>query len=186
MRNERLLLGLLPLSVVCGAFGLVASASCGSGSGVNDCFDYTTFKSTTPTVSFKNEVLPIFRNSCGLSDSCHGTPNPPAPAQRYYGPKKSAPTPSATEITAILMNLVGVTSVDEPDMKLIDPGHPETSFMMYKLDGDPQDPSSVNCSRLKCAATQTCLQAMPQSGNTLPAATRDTIRQWIAQGAMDN
>ena len=187
MRNERLLLGLLPFSVVLGAFGLISSAACsGSSGGVNDCYDYTGFDTTTPVVSFKTDVLPLFRNSCGLSSVCHGSTTPVAPAQHYYGPKLTDPAPSAAEITAILAGAVGVKSVDDPTMNIITAGDPSQSFMMYKLDGDPQDPSSVSCSKLACVASKTCLGAMPQAGNTLPAATRDIIRRWIAQGAKDN
>lgn len=186
MRNPRLILGLLPLSLLLGAFGLVSAACSSASGGANDCFDYTGFNATTPTVSFKTDVLPIFRNSCGLSSVCHGSTTPVAPAQHYYGPKNSDPLPSAAEITAILAGAVGVKSVDEPDMNIITAGDPSQSFMMYKLDGDPQDPTSVNCAKLACVAKKTCLTAMPQAGNILPAATRDTIRRWIAQGAKDN
>lgn len=182
MRNERLLLGLLPFSAFVGAIVM----ACGSSSSINDCFDYTKFDSATPTVSFRTDVLPIFRNSCGLSSVCHGSTSPETPAQHYYGPKKTDPAPSDSDIAMILADAVGVSSVDEPDMPIIDPGHPETSFMMYKLDGDPQSASGVNCSKLKCTAKASCGTAMPQSGNILPEETRDVIRRWIAQGAKDN
>jgi hypothetical protein len=198
MRNQRCLLPVFAVSLLFGAFGLVSAAcsnssgSGGSGAGgaVNDCFDYTSFNGMTPAAHFKADVLPIFRLSCGLSMACHGNPNPSVPGARFYGPSKSDPDPTAAEITMILSGIVGTSSVDEPDMDVIKAGDPAHSFMMYKLDAanDPMnpDPNSVNCSKLTCSSMMTCLVAMPSGGPQLPAAERDTIRRWIAQGAMND
>jgi hypothetical protein len=196
MRKERLLLSLLPLSLLFGAFGIV-SAACGgststsSGPGGSsaaggDCFDYTTFDAGA-TVSFKTDVLPIWQGSCGLSTSCHGNPTPGVMAQHYLGPNNMTTVTSA-EITTLLAGVVGVTSIDEPDMDVIKAGDPAHSFMMYKLDGDPNNPTSgVSCTKLQCATTMPngCLEPMPQ-GTQLPQMERDLIRSWIAQGALNN
>lgn len=190
MRKERLFL-LLPFAVALGVSGVLSSAACGGSSGsggsgtVSNCFDYSSFDGTSPAVSFKSDVLPIFRNSCGLSTSCHGSMNPPVPAQHYLGPANSAGDLTDAQISAIVAGIVGVQSVDEPGMAVVKAGDPANSFMMYKLDADPQDVSSVNCSKLACSTT-TCGTAMPQTGNILPADERDTIRRWIAQGAQAN
>jgi hypothetical protein len=196
MRNERALLSLLPLSLLFGAFGIISAACGGSTSGggtgastAGDCYDYSTFDGGGTTVSFVNEVLPIWRQSCGLSMSCHGDPSPTVAGQHYYGPALSAPAPSAAGITQILMDTVGVSSIDEPEMDVVKAGDPAHSFMMYKLDGDPNNIiSGVNCSKLQCATASpnACLLSMPSGGPQLPAAERDTIRRWIAQGALNN
>jgi hypothetical protein len=202
MRNVRQIRpALLPLLLV-GAFGLV-SAACGQASGGgggsgsggspggDGCFDYTNFDGTTPTVHFQADVLPTFRLSCGLSTSCHGT-EPPSPpptaAQHYLGPSISDPAPTAMQIEEILGGIVGKKSIDEPDMDVIAPGDPAHSFMLYKLDGDP-NPSNMNpitCPKLECVASMSCLLAMPLSGASLPDAERDTIRRWVAQGAKND
>jgi hypothetical protein len=189
MRNKRVIL-LLPLSIGLGAVGALSSACGGSssgGSGDPDCFDYSSFNAGA-TVSFKTQVLPIFRTSCGLSTVCHGSRTPALPGQHFYGPPLSeGPTVSDADIMLIRTGAVGANSVDEPDMQIINPTKPAESFMMYKLDGDPTTmPTGVTCSMLKCVATQTCGTGMPQSGQQLPPADRNTIRSWIAQGAPNN
>jgi hypothetical protein len=204
MRKQRILLSLLPLSLLFGAFGIVTVACGGSSSATgstgtaggsptgpaNDCFDYSTFDGGSPAVSFKADVLPIWRLSCGLSTSCHGNPSPTVVGQHYYGPPMSAPEPSAADITKILAGTVGVDSVDEPEMAVVKAGDPAHSFMMYKLDGDPSNiAAGVNCkTALQCATASPngCLESMPQGGPELGLAQRNTIRSWIAQGAQNN
>ncbi len=163
-----------------------ASSGGGGDSPANGCFDYTGFDGMTPTVTFKADVLPIFRTSCGLSASCHQSQTPPLPAEQYLGPSLSMPAPTAAQIASILSGIVGVKSVDEPDMDVVAPGDPAHSFMMYKLDGDPTNVNGLTCPNLKCAANMSCLLAMPSGGPQLPSTERDTIRRWIAQGAKND
>lgn len=189
--------GLVSSVTACGSGGGdtgAAGGTAGTGGGTggstaaSDCFDYTSFDGTTPAVSFQTDVLPIFRGSCGLSMSCHGNPSGTG-AQHFYGPKLSDPAPSAADLQAIFDQSVGQASVDEPSMKVIAAGDPAHSFLMYKLDGDPDAKdfnAQVSCAQLPCAATETCLESMPQGGPQLPADKRDVIRRWIAQGAMNN
>jgi hypothetical protein len=198
MGNVRLL-SILRLSLLLGASGLVAvactkSSSGSSGSGgegtstPGGCFDYTGFDETTPTVTFKADVLPIFQNSCGLSMSCHGANPPTVPSQMFLGPALPAMA-SSTDIAAIFAGAVGVKSVDDSDMDIIDPGSPESSFLMYKVDSDPMSVNGVTCSTLTCAAPSSatpCLSGMPLDGDQLSLADRDTIRRWIAQGAKND
>ena len=148
------------------------------GGGADECFDYSTFKGDSPAVSFSTEVLPIFRNSCGLSSSCHGT-NPP-PGQPYLGPNNDPANDPTMEEMTMLVSALDAPSKAEPTMNIVTPGSPQTSFLRYKLDG-------VDCSRLTCAKTQDCGDLMPV-GNTKPIALtqRDLIRRWIAQGAKVN
>jgi hypothetical protein len=208
MRNRRLFLGLLPLSILLGAFGLGAAAcgSSSSGGSAGDCYDYTSFVGTTPTVSFKTQVLPIFQMSCALSTSCHGCDPTATPGCTTGGISPFLGTPtmdgsmSPAQIAAVISQVTGsattqVSTVDppakvgNPDMKIVVPGSPQTSFMMYKLDGDPTatDPNmEVTCATLTCTADNSCGLAMPSGGPQLPSTDRDIIRRWIAQGAMNN
>ncbi|APR80700.1 Hypothetical protein A7982_06047 [Minicystis rosea] len=152
------------------------------------CFDYTGIDTTTPAVHFQADVLPILRLSCGLSSSCHGNPAGSG-GQHFYGPKLSDPAPDAATVQAIFDQSVDKASVANPDMKIIAPGDPGKSFLLYKLDGDPSkqsDKDEVTCASLTCAADKSCLSAMPLGGPSLPTDKRDTIRRWIAQGAKND
>ena len=156
-----------------------SSSSNGSGgSAPSGCFDYTAFDGMSPKVTFSKDVLPIFRNSCGFS-SCHGNASPTESARHYYGPGNSEPTPDMTQITAIFEQSVGKPAVEEPSLSLIEPGKPDKSFLLYKLDG-------ASCASLPCAAKKTCGASMPQSNPLLAEEKRDTIRRWIAQGAKND
>ncbi len=194
MANARLtipvLSALLAASLAIAASGSLAGCGGGTstsgggggsscGLGADGCFDYTCFTADMPTVSFKADVLPIFRTSCGLSASCHGSETGPA-GQHYLGPKNSDPAPTAAQIQKIFDQSVGQMPVVNAGMNLITPKDPAHSFMMYKLDG-------LKCSKLTCASDDTCLALMPQ-GNTEPmdAAKRDVVRRWIAQGAKND
>jgi hypothetical protein len=72
-------------------------------------------------------------------------------------------------------------------MHLVAAGDPTNSYLMHKLDGD-------SCQwATDCAANQSvnqefagCGILMPFDSPELAADTRDTIRRWIKQGAMNN
>jgi hypothetical protein len=189
MPKVRFLVLLLPLSLLVASLGGSAALMACSGTGaINDCFDYKEFDGTTPAVHFQADVLPIFRNSCGLSMSCHGAISNSMPAQHFYGPSKALPDPSPSDIQAIFDQSVGQPSVGEPSMENIKPGDPAHSFMMYKLDGDPMILGGVNCATLKCVTNPDggCGLTMPSGGPQLPEEQRDIIRRWIAQGAKND
>lgn len=155
----------------------LAGVGCGGDEGTegdDTCYDYSGF-SAGADVSFKTDVLPIFRNSCGLSTACHGNPSGPT-EQPYLGPAMG-PAITDMEIMAIFTDNVGVASAKAPSMKIVDPGSPQTSFLMAKVD------DKLTCSTVKCDTT--CGTSMPQ-GAPLPEDKRDIIRRWIAQGAKNN
>lgn len=150
----------------------------GSGGGSSaSCFDYASFDGQSPAATFKGDVLPIFRRSCGLSASCHGAAPGPV-GQPYLGPPQSAGDATAPQIQAIRDALLDVASTKEASMKRVAAGAPESSFLLYKLDG-------ADCSTLACAATKGCGAPMPQ-GSGLSSPERDLVRRWIAQGAKDD
>jgi len=168
---------LLALSLIGVPLALSGLSGCGDGGGADVCFDYTTFKADA-AVTFKGSVLPIFQRSCTFSGTCHGMQNAPSPAQHYLGPAMGTAA-MAADIQQIFTEAVGKPAVDEPAMKVIDPGKPETSFMMYKVDG-------LECETLKCIGMKTCFAPMPQNSPQLSLADRNIIRSWIKNGAMNN
>lgn len=175
--------GAVATLAACGGSGGSSSGTGGAGGTAAPlCFDYTGYDGTTPATSFATDVLPVFRTSCGLSASCHGTEGGHPLEQHYLGPKLKDPTPTPAQIQAIFDQNVGVASVENPDMKVVDPGHPETSFLMFKLDG-------VECDALTCAkqTKNACKDLMPL-GNTTPmdADKREIVRRWIKQGAKND
>ena len=162
-----------------GAGGTSAGGAGGAGGGQNtNCIDHSTFDAMTPTVSFANDVLPVFQTSCGISAACHGDPNAPNANRPFLGPNKNT-TATADDIANIFAGIAFVPSASEPAMNRVTPGDPEHSFMLYKLDHD------LECSKLQCAASANCGGTMPQGAQD-PIPGRDNVRRWIAQGAKND
>jgi Bacterial Ig-like domain len=63
--------------------------------------------------------------------------------------------------------LVGVPSVEEPNFQRVNPGNPDESYMVLKIEGAPGIEGGQ----------------MPLGETPLPQATIDAIRQWITNGA---
>jgi hypothetical protein len=63
--------------------------------------------------------------------------------------------------------IVGVPSVEEPNFLLVDPGNPDESYLVLKIE---------NAMGIEGGQ-------MPLGENPLPQATMDAIRQWITNGA---
>lgn len=133
---------------------------------------------TTPMVSFKTDVVPIFQGSCALSTSCHGGATPGSDNGVYLGGSKTQQVDPATIIAAI----VGKKSIELASMDFVAAKDPVNSYLMHKMDGD-------NCVyKDQCGAIPLpdCGNKMPSGSDVLDVATRDTIRRWIAQGALNN
>jgi hypothetical protein len=126
---------------------------------------------TTPKVTFSGDVLPVLERSCGLSDSCHGSPNN---GRVFLGSTAVNATPSS-----VRAGIVNVASIDLTSMPYVKPGDLENSFLMHKMDGD-QCRFDAQCSG------GTCQTSMPQNLPLLDVTTRDVVRRWIAQGANDD
>jgi hypothetical protein len=169
---------------------LVTSASCGDdtdGTGganaceaeldAQGCFD-TACWTEQEGRSFRNDVLPILERSCALSSACHGDPSSPSSSagyRPYLGSVDEQAEPS--DVAAILAVLVGQTSPSS-SLALVEPGQPERSYLMHKVDG------SLGCSAADCG--DRCGKAMPDPGSLLPLEERNAMRDWIVQGALDN
>lgn len=163
-----------------GTGGSGGSDPCAVEVDADGCFNYECFTETKENVSFQADVLPIFELSCSLSSSCHGnraSPDTPAGYQPYLGEVDQEETPS--DIQLIRDIIISQDSHVNPSMKIIDPGKPESSFLMHKMDGD------LDCTALTCNDGD-CGDGMPQGTMPLKRETRDIVRTWIAQGAQDN
>lgn len=149
--SASLFLVCLPLALV------VASTGCSSSDDNN-----------TPSgpVSFRNDVAPVLRNTCGLSNSCHGSGS-------------TNGVLFAGDPATVRASLVNVKAPQLSTMNFVTPGDPSQSYLIHKLDGD-QKQFSADCTIADCG-TQ-----MPQGQPALAPSVRDTIRRWITEGAADN
>lgn len=95
----------------------------------------------------------IFNQSCALS-TCHVGSNAPLGLDLSAG--------NARE------NLVGVASVEVPELDRVDPGNPDDSYLVIKLEGS--DPRMVQ-------------GRMPLNMPALSDEQIGTVREWIAGGA---
>ena len=120
--------------------------------------------------SFATDIQPILTTSCSVGGStCHGS----------MGTGGGLQLDTAANSYA---HLVNVASNQLPTVHLVEPSHPETSFLLHKLTGDMYT-AVPGCSM----STQNCGQRMPMVGGvTLTDPQIEMFRQWIAAGAPNN
>lgn len=106
-----------------------------------------------PTLSSIQEN--IFNTSCALSQ-CHTGGNPPQGLNLSEGQSYS--------------NLVNVSSNERPDLLRVDPGNPNQSYLLMKIEG----------------AEGILGGRMPFGRPPLSKEQIDVVRQWIANGAQNN
>lgn len=94
----------------------------------------------------------IFDVSCALS-GCHVGANPPMGLDLSAGQSQSS--------------LVGVGSEEVPAFERVDPGNPDDSYLVMKIEGDPR----IEGGRMPLGRT-------PLSGEQIAV-----IREWILDGA---
>ena len=98
------------------------------------------------------QVSGVFSVSCALS-GCHSG---------------GEPTADLSLEGDFAARIVGVASGQRPDLKLVDPGNPDDSYLLIKVRGGDEIVS----------------QQMPP-GRVLPAEQVEIIRAWIASGAKE-
>jgi hypothetical protein len=152
-------------------------------------FAWAQYVPGTKPISFARDVVPIFAQSCSIA-SCHGLSDSPM-GSLYLGPNINntadqpdsiAPLypPDAATLGQIYRGLVGKTATLAISMVLVNPAHPESSFLMHKIDGD-QGCSGVACRPI---STGVCGESMPQRSTPIPRVQGDTVRDWILHGAV--
>src|SRR5438094_382724 len=111
-----------------------------------------------PAVSFGGDVQPIFSARCAVP-LCHSGATPTQGLDLSPGRSYAA--------------IVGRPSTERPDLKIVDPGAPATSYLEWKISGAPAGQSILG-------------SPMPLTGGPLPAAEQAIIRAWIAEGAVND
>jgi len=74
--------------------------------------------------------------------------------------------------SAAYRSLVDMPSTGSP-LRLVSPGDPQASYLLHKLQGTHLDAGGTGVQ-------------MPFAQAPLPDETRELIRRWVAQGALDN
>lgn len=90
----------------------------------------------------------IFNTSCAVS-GCHLGASPPEGLDLSAGMAEA--------------NLIGVDSREKPEFKRVDPGNPDDSYLLMKIEGD----------------SRIIGQRMPIGRPALPAEQISVIREWI-------
>ncbi|MBM3316976.1 MAG: hypothetical protein FJY75_03895 [Candidatus Eisenbacteria bacterium] len=106
------------------------------------------------TVSFAGDVQPIFTASCA-SGSCHGGAAPALGLTLASGASYAA--------------IVERPSLQRPQLLLVHPGQPDSSYLYLKVVGA----AGIDGARMPI-------------GGALSAASTETLRDWIARGAPSN
>lgn len=148
--------------MACGGGGSSTSTSNSS-----DPYAGTTCPITTPKTnpSFSVDVLPALQLSCGSNtSSCHGGTSP---AGRIL---------FAGSASSVYTQLRAVTQ-SGPSWYRVNPGNPDTSWLIEKVTKDNPGLSAFG---------QTYGTRMPQGAPNLCQPTIDTLRNWIANGALNN
>lgn len=107
------------------------------------------------TVSFARDVVPVLRVHCA---TCHLTGQEAGNMKLHPG--------------GAYASVVRVQSVESP-LKRVEPGAPDKSYLMHKLDGTHLDAGGMG-------------DRMPFGADPLDDTTRDLIRRWISAGAPNN
>ena len=163
------LFGTVALVALAALAGCSPSSGSGSSSG-SSCVDYAPpagFDAKTPSVSFANDVMPIFGQSCAFS-TCHGSST--GPANGVFLGKDPARVYAA---------IVGVRGDELQSMPFVTAGDPRQSYLMRKMDGS-------QCALDAMCTGGSCQGSMPKNEDSLDLATRDIVRRWIAQGAKND
>ena len=110
------------------------------------------------TVSFGGDVQPIFSARCAVP-LCHSGATPTQGLDLSPGRSYAA--------------IVSRPSTERPDLKIVDPGAPATSYLEWKISGAPAGQSILG-------------SPMPLTGGPLSAVEQAIIREWIAEGALND
>jgi hypothetical protein len=136
------------------ATAVVVSLACaGDGTGVDN-------GNGGDTVTFAGDVQPILSANCAFS-GCHATSD-----------IKPSGKPMNLSVGQAYANTVNVESLELAGMDRIEPGDPDESYLVHKIQGTQADVGGGG-------------GRMPLGGQ-LSAAEIETIRSWIATGAANN
>jgi hypothetical protein len=178
--------------------GLSMLWACSSSSGGQASIDGDGDAGDCPsaTVSFQNDVMPVFAASCTASNTCHGQVNDGLAENLYLGASAEGDSgEDAGEVAIVYSELLSGKSAEDPSMNLVSAGALEESYLWHKVDGDQNTDSAVvsgcqttvtgasACS--DCVSSAPCGAQMPFASSLDPASVC-VIRSWIAQGAKND
>jgi hypothetical protein len=184
-----------------------------AGAAETGCVPYNppTTSLMTPTVSFVGDVMPIFVHSCAFS-GCHINPpidGGPPPGNLEFLFVQDHDASVAMYSPVVYDGLVNKPTIEDPMMNFVTPGDPANSYLMRKMDfalcdladkcaaGNPLF-NKYNGPDQAYPAPNGCGVGMPpdlydDAGNMQPLTDmagmptqRETVKRWIAQGAMNN
>ena len=183
----------------------------GSGAPL-DCehIDYSSY-GKGETVSFRDDLLPIFGFSCVLSD-CHNSDKKAAglylghkcaydttakwdcrfPTTAPSDPLQPAPDDDQTIMDVYTSLLGNSETVTSPTVARVAPGDPANSFLILKL-ANQQNSKGYTCTNTDPSHESSpppCGVSMPQNADLFCQGTSrvkfDAVAEWIAQGAKNN
>jgi hypothetical protein len=136
------------------ATAVASSLACaGDGTGVDGGNG-----SDAPT--FAADVQPIFSANCAFS-GCHATSE-----------VKPSGKPMHLSVGQAYANIVNVEAFERAGMDRVEPGEPDESYLIHKIQGTQADVGGSG-------------ERMPLGGQ-LTQTEIEIIRDWIAAGAIDN
>jgi hypothetical protein len=156
---------------------------------------------TTPAMSFKDDMMPIFGLGCAVSSSCHDKSGHKANlilGDGSTGGKFDAsakwnwvfPTPLDPALIAQVAGNLVMPSTTIPTLKRVDPGKPDESFLLDKVSAQENTKGLTGCTPQDPNATQgPCGDDMPFNSpgglcaNPTDANKVQAIAMWIQQGA---
>jgi hypothetical protein len=116
-----------------------------------------------PSVSFARDIAPLFAARCAI---CHVTGSPVVP---YFD------DPFHPEDGLIGFINTWHTAHDSPYEVIVEPGEPDASFLIYKVEVEPSEIDRANEGN-----------AMPWQVERLTDDELSAVRQWITDGANDD
>lgn len=108
-----------------------------------------------PTISYAANIQPIYDRACALA-GCHLGALPAFGLNLAAGRSYDA--------------TVNVPSLERPKLLLVEPGNPDDSYLVRKIEGGPDIAGDM----------------MPSNMPPLSPDEMDAIRQWITECALDN
>jgi len=146
----------------------------GAGSGTCPKFDYANYNPcATPTL--KNDIQPIFTNSCALSSSCHQNGSSHHPNLGLSTTQLDGGKPTDAMLTMIMTEL-SKPSTEVAGRNIVTSGKPEDSYLVNKVEG------TNNCSGFVCMGPDKCGIQMPDPLVPLEKPQIELIRAWIKKG----
>ena len=143
--------------------------------------------------SFKTDIMPIFHQSCTLSAYCHGQPNDATALNLYLGNNFAEGDNTAMTTAMAHAAIVGVTSIEDPLMKIVKPGDKDNSYLIHKLNGDQNSTTSISnecamklCNNVDCTTATPCGNIMPQTGQAIDPVAIQNVTNWVTMGAKNN